>query len=634
MKKQGVFRTIGFLVAVIIGAAVLLVCCRGEKGGQLALDIDDSLSAQVSDICGGDKHFYLATRNDILKYDEDGKLMDTFHFSERGISNVAYGDTLYALDWLEGTVLELDKKGNVVLEVELGVELDNVYDLSAYEKLLYLNCTVMEGDSLRDITYRIDMGTRTVEEFMETHGCVYAGHSEEQYMLLAGGEAYWGDVDEKGEPYLDRYDVLGTEVRALARDEKWKNMYYVRDNRVYVFDGDNTTLLHSLEITPDKIVVAGNRLLMLDVMSGELVLATTAADEAADIVVLNLYNIDDSYVENQTYINVGSEFESNHNVKLDYHQEGVLSYDKFLTDVMSGSDKYDIYLVSNMMGDSTGYKANHAYCDLSESEILVGAVQGMYDSVSASAWNGEELFGLPLGVDGEVLCYNFAAYPQYGEETYENWETVLNLIESEDKGKMYKLHVGGVLGNLFNQYLAAYGDVETGEYSFDTPEFREVLKLMKRVAKMELPDSVASGGRTYGISLTEDEILGWPQLSEYVMDPNCPIAAPSIAGESGKCPVYQMFAVVNPNSKHKEEAVDYLEYLCQTGRIEGNPLLYADEEHPELVDFMENRMVSSFEWKISDAEIYPILWEFLDGEISEDEVIEKLTQNVRMQLNE
>lgn len=83
-----------------------------------------------------------------------------------------------------------------------------------------------------------------------------------------------------------------------------------------------------------------------------------------------------------------------------------------------------------------------------------------------------------------------------------------------------------------------------------------------------------------------------------------------------------------------ELVVDYLEYLCQTGRIEGNPLLYADEEHPELVDFMENRMVSSFEWKISDAEIYPILWEVLDGEISEDEVIEKLTQNVRMQLNE
>ncbi len=633
MKKEKYSRTICFFIMVTMCAAFLLNGCSGEKGGQQELEIDDSLSAQVMDICGGDKYFYLATKNDILKYDEDGKLIDTFHFSERGISNVAYGDALYALDWLGGVVLELDKKGNEVSEVELGAEIHSVYGMSAYGQILYLSCTVMERDSLRDITYRIDMETQTAEEFMEAHGCVYAGSSVNQYLLLAGGETYWGDVDEAGEPYLERYDVLGTEVRALVRDEKGKDVYFVRDNRVYLFDGDNVKLLHGLEIVPDQIALAGRHLLMLQPSEG-LVLATTAADEAMDVVTLNLYNIDDSYVEEGGYIDVGGEFESNHNVKLDYHQEGVLSYDKFLTDVMSGSDKYDIYLVSNMMGDSTGYKANHAYYDLSESEILVGAVQGMYDSVSASAWNGEELFGLPLGVDGEVLCYNFAAYPQYGEETYENWETVLNLIESEDKGKMYKLHVGRVLGNLFNQYLAAYGDVETGEYSFDTPEFRVVLKLMKRVAKMELPDSVTSGGRTYGISLTEDEILGWPQLSEYVMDPNCPIAAPSIAGESGKCPVYQMFAVVNPNSKHKEEAVDYLEYLCQTGRIEGNPLLYADEEHPELVDFMENRMVSSFEWKISDAEIYPILWEFLDGEISEDEVIEKLTQNVRMQLNE
>lgn len=629
MKKK-FFGIRSFLLIISVCVTLAMSGCGEMKGSQQMLEMDDSLLAQVTDICGGEKSFYIVTVNDIIKYSEDGKLTDSFHFDDRAISCATYGDALYALDCMNQELIKLDKKGEIVETLPLDMEFHEIQGISAYEQIVYLNCSVLDENGVRDIVYRIDMETQKIEEFLETFGYVYADRSEEGYLLVASGEVFCGGVDSEEEPYLEKYSAPGTKIRALTRDEKGRKLYFVRDNRVYLCGNEGLELLHSLEIAPQKIAAAGVHLLLLELKKG-LVLATMAADESTDVVTLNLYNIDDSYVDGQTYVNVGYEFESKYNIQLDYRQESVLAYDRFLYDILSGSDKYDIYMVSNMKGNSTGYKKNHAYYDLSGSEILTGAVREMYDSVSASAWNGEELFGIPIDVDGEVLCYNPDAYPEYGADNYAEWDDVLDVIEEEDRGRIYNLHSGRIIGGILNQYLMTYGKDQSGKYTFDTPEFKETLKLMKRTAEMELPSAVSSSEHHYETVLAQDEIFGWVQLSEYVRNPIYPIAAPGIDGEEGKCQVYQMFAVVNPNSKHKEEAIRYLEYLCQTGRIQGNPLLYAEEEKPEIVDFMENRMVSSFEWKIDQAKIYSVVWQYLRGGMSEEELIVHLTERVNMQ---
>ena len=70
---------------------------------------------------------------------------------------------------------------------------------------------------------------------------------------------------------------------------------------------------------------------------------------------------------------------------------------------MSGSDKYDIYVIRSTKADILGFKENHAYYDLSQSEIITNAVEEMYPALADAAWNGEELLGIPWGIDEEVI---------------------------------------------------------------------------------------------------------------------------------------------------------------------------------------------------------------------------------------
>ena len=185
MKKLFTRKRIIILLILIVCLGIFLVSRdKEEEGYQQPLEIDDSTLKQVSDICGGKKLFYLATKNDILVYDLDGKLKDSFHFKDSGISNVAYGDDLYALDWLNSRILVLDKKGNITDEMKLNLEMQNVYQLSAWKKTIYLSCAVLDGDKATDIIYQIDMETKKKKKVGEEHGRAFAVNADESYFLL------------------------------------------------------------------------------------------------------------------------------------------------------------------------------------------------------------------------------------------------------------------------------------------------------------------------------------------------------------------------------------------------------------------------------------------------------------------
>ena len=247
----------------------------------------------------------------------------------------------------------------------------------------------------------------------------------------------------------------------------------------------------------------GRRTRKCAVLAVSLCMLLATGCETKDKLVL--YNMSSSEFVNGQEVDIEGGYREQHEMDLLYIQEGTATYDKVLEEIESGSDKYDIYMVSSSMGDSTRCKEKQLYYDLSDSEIIIETVKNMYRSVSKTAWNGGELFGLPMGVMGEILCYNPENYPQYDEESYATWDSVLNIIEENDWNNIYRLMNGRVYFAILEQYLATHIDSETGRCDFDTPEFRRMVSGFDwEMDKYELLSLIQ---RHFNGDMTEDELV-------------------------------------------------------------------------------------------------------------------------------
>ena len=299
---------------------------------------------------------------------------------------------------------------------------------------------------------------------------------------------------------------------------------------------------------------------------------------------------------------------------------------------MSGSDRYDIYAIRTTQADVAGFKENHAFYDLSKSEIIVQAVNEMYIPVAESAWMGEELFGIPWETDAEMLCYIPSGNPEYFPEAFASWEAFLDMAEERGVDEVYRMMDARLQVTLLEQYMARYCDVENNQYTFDTEEFRQVLHLLRRVKNMALPQSVSGGFATDGELFPEGMTFGWTDLSSYEKGQEISIVYPSIAGESGSVTAKQTYLIVNPNSSRKEEAIDYLEFICQNPYVRQNVLLYSDENCPEITDLVENHLVYLTDSHVDMSELFGIINAYCEGTLDEEETIRQITEKVEMQI--
>ena len=312
-------------------------------------------------------------------------------------------------------------------------------------------------------------------------------------------------------------------------------------------------------------------------------------------------------------------------------QEGA-SFDQLLTDVMSGSDRYDIYAIRTTKADVAQFKENHAFYDLSGSRTLVQAVNEMYTPVAESAWMSDELFGIPWETDAEMLCYIPSKNPGYSPEVFASWDTFLDAIEERDMDEVYRLMDTRVSVMLMEQYMARYCDVENNQYTFDTEEFRQVLRLLRRVKDMDLPQSVSGNFPAVGELFPEGMTFGWAELSSYEKGQEIAIVYPSIAGETGSVTAKQTYLVVNPNSSRKEEAIDYLEFICQNPYVRQNALLYPDESCPEIADLLEHHLVYLTDSRVDMSELFEIINAYCEGTLDEEETIRQITEKAEMQI--
>ncbi|MCM1045669.1 MAG: hypothetical protein NC417_09175 [Candidatus Gastranaerophilales bacterium] len=305
--------------------------------------------------------------------------------------------------------------------------------------------------------------------------------------------------------------------------------------------------------------------------------------------------------------------------------------EEFLRELMSGSSKIDLYIVASSDQNSYKYWENHAFTDLSVSETLVNCVAQMHGVLKDSAYQGNELAGIPVRVMGAVMAYNQASegYPLV-KENIADWDDLLSFAEDDSSQYTVLANKAGLYHRLFAQYVYGYGDPLENDVDFDTETFRKVLVLMKQIHDSPHFQEPGSGAMAFqnDHSFRATDVIGinWTDLAG-IADPQ---RLPDIEADHALSPqIGVIYAVVNPNSEHKEDAIHYLEML-----VTGNAFTEVGELFPlsgndSLNLYMEEAMVCY------ELGLYGMVSDdingWLEGRVGMEETVEAIQEKVTCQ---
>ena len=131
-----------YILSLSLVFTVLLVSftgCVKENGSQSEVGIAPEILEKSVDICGGKKNYYVAAIDEILTVNGKGEPGKVFSFPGRQIVQVAFGDTLYALDYQKQSVLKLDENGSIVEEHALEIPINTFVDFEVVGSNVYLS---------------------------------------------------------------------------------------------------------------------------------------------------------------------------------------------------------------------------------------------------------------------------------------------------------------------------------------------------------------------------------------------------------------------------------------------------------------------------------------------------------------
>ncbi len=259
----------------------------------------------------------------------------------------------------------------------------------------------------------------------------------------------------------------------------------------------------------------------------------------------------------------------------------------------TGDDHYDLFAVTQTLQVQAlldkGYPA-----DLSGSDILTREVASMYAPVQDAVLREGRLLAYPLEMDVTMWGVNDAGLEEYGigafPATLGKMLDVLQAWEEESDSVALLAPVlswqarddlrSTFLTYVLEQYVRTY-DVPGQPLSFDTLEFREMLaKASNLPTRPNTSDSFA------GNCLLNMNYVWLGGQSDGQWPPMRAVAAPPFAADvSAKTPASLTLALLNPYSRHPEQAMILLEYLATHVNDEQRILMRPDENQPVASEY-------------------------------------------------
>jgi len=308
-------------------------------------------------------------------------------------------------------------------------------------------------------------------------------------------------------------------------------------------------------------------------------------------------------------------FQANHpDIPVIFSENSSFSAEQISQDMVSATNSADIYMLSLSYGGFSSLRDKGYITDLSESAILTDAVSKMYPQYVQAIYDDGKLIAFPYQFNSNAMGYSPEILKEIGVE--EPPKTIAELIDlyvewvenySTEYGNytllenVYNIRIeliNTVLMNYFSHY-ARIGE----ELKFDTPLFKSLLKKIDEAVPVleELnPSEDDQQGSTVvyssdGTPKPTSLFTSYLTINPQQYNDNRGYEPLLLALDDGMEPAFfaqiQVY-IINPNSKNKDLAMTFLEYMAQNMpkdlAITLNPDMNTPVESPEYAKSIES----------------------------------------------
>lgn len=588
----------------------------------------EALTVTATDEDGSEYVSYPSVSLDTLFVykDEMYALMDFSTYSDD--SRTIEGGYIYRLIFEDDTV-KVEKADLPKLD---WTEMVETYDTYSYSR--YINSSFICGDYLMAESYN-DEGYSTLYSFDLTTGRSAEHFIQDIYSAVPAGDGrllvmtyLWSETDSYAEFFFyDLADDSTTSVGkyAVVDYSLPSSLYYAADsdtlyytlsgeimmttgfdfdNAISVNDSPVSTSSGSVQMTEDGY------LLLADWEN--IVLRNVNPDERAD-VTLRVSDYSYESAVDTAYFKYTNE---HGDVSVIISRNGTIS--DVLQAMMNRSGDVDIYAMNVSTSEYSALFERGYMAELDSSEKLTETVNSMYSNLQSAVIKDGHIYAVPLSISGSTLGYSTQALEKLGltaEDLPTTWEGFFDFLEeklpallTEDCGvRAFESYYSqsdlkrSIFSMLFNSYQNYLNNSDSGEYSFNTPEFRA---LVDRLEKLDL-------GALDVLEMTYDEEndiwYGDDDDRTYLFETYVNVTLGSYYYESvpmmlsfgdgeGQMPVTLAVAFVNPFSENVDKAIEYLEVMADSLSTWDAYALYPDRNEPVRYSDYEEYKANLAEW--------------------------------------
>ncbi len=363
-----------------------------------------------------------------------------------------------------------------------------------------------------------------------------------------------------------------------------------------------------------------------------------------------------------------------------------LDLEALISEMMAGNSDVDIYVLPHGWALTQRIRDLRLYEPLNNSEIISSYLEKCFDYIQTAATaSNQDIWMVPLYESATGTWYvpeNMEKFGISAEElgTLDNYIEVLKRLQGRMGQYNYYNNGATFFAHCDSRYDANYNNYETGEINFDTPLYRHIAELFwpgwdrygsatanhPLFFKVQQHGEVMTEGETPDLNrdtvvfktINMHEHLLWSRYIRMKENGEDIVEAtrtalqgwrilpfPELQSDSEKETIAMTYAYVNPYSKQKEAAIEYLESILENqAEFVQMPLFfredmeyyqpYYDTSMPAFQDiyeiFKNADVFYGYSWDLSDAYITDYQREL----ISFDEAIERRQKQAMTGLEE
>ena len=644
-----------------------------------------------------DGEIYLIKTDGILsRYKNDGTLVQQYDDVGDITAMCWDNDIIYAYDAVKGQIINLDTADGEIKPISENFEVDEVLKLVKNGNYLYALAIPDAHASFKpglngymdfgEILYRIDLKNGKIQDLDEDNIiAIYNGKDNNLYYYAYRDDEY----------ALYSYNSKSKSSKLFNMNDTGYISAFVYEKESFICSDLNNSLIKMINPVDSSETVIDDKVLILSgndmtYLGGNVIYFALGADknpnEIKSVFLDKIKNdkqqengleSDDSKITDKGKIIVSTSQRQYIDTTSLKRISGIgtrivdqnVYEEVLLTEIMAGNPDVDIYITSYGSYVASGVRDKKIYMPLNDSDIICNYMDKCFDYVAeAMKSQSGDIWALPISLESQVIWYvpeNIDKFSiDLNEFTY--LDSFFKLSEKIPKDGTYVAYLdypGNFGGLCHNQYDSLYNDYDNNSINFNTPLYKDLFDKvwtgwvnysplprhpLFRVSKEDYNNEMIWETASFDKSKL---IFKWSGIGDHLNTQNVSLDGwralpmPRISSDVKKNRVIMRCAFINPYSKNKELALEYLESITKIPfeySSEDSVFLFKDEDmyegkyNTEQVAFIDiyNIINDGFLTESNYLLNYTIIDDYQNGRLTIDEAIAKIQREAEMWANE